>query len=205
MLFIKSGNKRSLWYHVRRANNPQSGMLKFWEVCKSTEFRASISLQPTGLQKNSLWAGSSYGGLLNPLFAALEATPETGVPRSPVACPPPREGQWRSRGSRGGRTLGWFMEKRSITKGYLLLRKVLLSIDGTQKQWAGTRSNGWVRGKEKGKPGLFQLETGWNARRRRIILPVSLKTLRAEVCSIWGTISTLQQCAAMSRFCLKFH
>lgn len=53
-------------------------MLKFWKVCKSTEFRASISLQPTGLQKDSLWAGSSYGGLLNLLSAALEATPETG-------------------------------------------------------------------------------------------------------------------------------
>lgn len=53
-------------------------MLKFWKVCKSTKFRASINLQLTGLQKNPLWAGSSYGGLLNPLFAALEATPEMG-------------------------------------------------------------------------------------------------------------------------------
>lgn len=105
---------------------------------------------------------------------------------------PPREGQWRGRGSRGGRTLGWFTEKHGITKGYLLLRKMLSSIDGTQKQWAGTRSNGWVRGKAKGNRELFQLETGWNAGRRGIMWPISLKTLRAEVCSIWVTISTLR-------------
>lgn len=47
MSFIKCGNKRSLWYCVRRRNNPQSGMLKFWKVCKSRKFRPSINLQPT--------------------------------------------------------------------------------------------------------------------------------------------------------------
>lgn len=89
MSFIKSGNKRSLWYCVRRRNNPQSGMLKFWKVCKSGKFRPSINLQSMKKKnwKNSLWDGSGYGGLVNSLFAALQAT-RSGDLRLLLVCVP---------------------------------------------------------------------------------------------------------------------
>lgn len=189
MSFIKSGNKRSLWYCVRRRNNPRSGMLKFWKVCKSRKFRPSINLQSTKKTwKNSMWAGSGYRGLVNSLFAALQA-PETGIWGCRCSVSP--EGgtmTWPGLMGRPDTRLGH--GKHGVTKEYLLLRKMLSSVDGTQKQWAGTRSNGWVRGKAKGNREFFQLETGRDAGRRGIILPISLKSLHAEVCSIWVTVST---------------
>lgn len=165
-------------------------MLKLWKVCKSRKFRPSINLQPR--KKNWKKFPVSWFWLWS--FGELPSCSTSSHLRqgSEVAgglCPL-REGQWHGRGSWGGRTPVWVMEKHGVTKDYLLLRKMLSSVDGTQKQWAGTRSNGWVRGKTKGNRELFQLETGWNAGRRGIILPISLKTLHAEVCSIWVTIST---------------
>lgn len=56
----------------------------------------------------------------------------------------------------------------------------------------------------EGKSGIISAGN-WMKHRRGIILPISLKTLYAEVCSIWGTIATLEQCAEMHRFCLDFH
>lgn len=187
MSFIKSGNKRSLWYCVRRRNNPQSGMLKFWKVCKSGKFRPSINLQSMKKKIGKI---------------PCEMVLVTEVWWTPFLqhFKPPEAGIWGCCWfvSPEGGTMAWpgLMGRpdtrlgRGKARHYLLLRKMLSSVDGTQKQWAGTRSNGWVRGKAKGNRELFQLETGWNAGRRGIILPISLKTLHDEVCSIRVTIST---------------
>lgn len=145
MLFIRSGNKRSLWYHVRRANNPQCGTLNIWKVCKSRKFNASINLQPTGLQKNPLWAGSFYGGFLNPFLEHMKGDAEVADGPCPL-----REGQWQGRGPQGGRTQGWV--------GLFIIKESAFiywwhpeTMSRNTKQRVGEREG-------EGKRGLFQLD-----------------------------------------------
>lgn len=143
--FIKPGNKRSLWYHVSGANNPQCGTFKIWKVRKSRKFKASLNLQPTGLQKNPLWAGSSYGGFLKPLFGAHErgcwgcrwsVSPEGGTMTRPG--PAGRRTQGRA---------GIFVIKESAFIYWWHPE----TMSRNTKQRVGEREG-------QGKPGLFQLD-----------------------------------------------